>query len=504
MKSTPSLPSTNRFAVLSVDSIDSVQSSAASEPEDVSTPPSSFSPRTRRPGWEQRLPRKPVISTLSPSEQSLYLQVNLETTDTAEHHSVRALVDSGATGMFIDRDYARTRGFTTRPLMHPIPVRNVDGTLNEAGSISEVVDTLLRFKGHTERALLAVTKLGTQCVLLGYSWLHEHNPEVDWQTGEVKMSRCPRRCMTCRDEARVERKEKQGAEARISACRAGPFPVFVEEVDKEDEADAYEGVEELFAAEDPEIEDGDRIWVAGLPPPPEDIRATITRSQQLAEEAHRILSHTRDSRDSALEGRIPSYLHDYNSVFAKEAFDELLEHRQWDHAIELRPGAESTNTKVYPLSPREQKELDIFLHENLTSGRIQPSKSPMASPVFFMKKKDGSLCLIQDYRALNAMTVKNKYPLPLIPELIRQLHGAHYFTKLDIRWGYNNICVHPGDEWKAAFHTNRGLFEPLVMFFGLTNSPVTFQMMMNDIFRDLIMKGVVVVYMDDILIFTRM
>ena len=127
----------------------------------------------------------------------------------------------------------------------------------------------------------------------------------------------------------------------------------------------------------------------------------------------------------------------------------------------------------------------------------------MASPVFFIKKKDGSLRLVQDYWALNAITVKNKYPLPLIPELINQLQGAKYFTKLDIHWGFNNVCIKPGDEWKAAFWMNCGLFEPLVMFFGLTNSPATFQTMMNDIFRELVAEGVVVVYLDDILIFTK-
>ena len=99
----------------------------------------------------------------------------------------------------------------------------------------------------------------------------------------------------------------------------------------------------------------------------------------------------------------------------------------------------------------EQKELDAFLKENLESGRIRPSKSPMASPVFFIKKKDGALRLVQDYRALNAMTVKNKYPLPLIPELIAKLWGAKYFTKLDVRWGFNNVRMKEGDEWKAAF-----------------------------------------------------
>ena len=151
----------------------------------------------------------------------------------------------------------------------------------------------------------------------------------------------------------------------------------------------------------------------------------------------------------------------------------------------------------------EQKELDFFLEENLHTGRIHPSKSPMAAPVFFIKKKDGSLQLVQDYRVLNFMTVKNKYPLLLISELVLQLRGAKYFTKLDVCWDFNNVHIKPGDEWKVAFQTNRGLFEPLVMFFEMTNSPATFQTMMNNIFRDLIAEGIMVVYLDDILIFTR-
>lgn len=155
------------------------------------------------------------------------------------------------------------------------------------------------------------------------------------------------------------------------------------------------------------------------------------------------------------------------------------------------------------MSLDEQKELDDFFQENLASGRIRPSKSPMAAPVFFVKKKDGRLRFIQDYRKLNAMTIKNRYPLPLISEVVNKLRRRVYFTKLDIRWGYNNVRIKEGDEWKAAFWTNRGLFEPLVMFFGLCNSPSTFQQMMNDIFRELIDEGLVITYLDDILIWTE-
>jgi hypothetical protein len=103
---------------------------------------------------------------------------------------------------------------------------------------------------------------------------------------------------------------------------------------------------------------------------------------------------------------------------------------------------------------------------------------------------------------LNVMTVKNKYPLPLISDLINQLHSAKYFTKLDVHWGYNNVWIKEGDKWKAVFRTNHGLFELLVMSFGLTNSPATFKTMMNEIFQDLIMEGVVCVYIDNISIYT--
>jgi hypothetical protein len=144
--------------------------------------------------------------------------------------------------------------------------------------------------------------------------------------------------------------------------------------------------------------------------------------------------------------------------------------------------------------------MDDFLEENLKKGYIRPSQSPMASPFFFVGKKDGGMRPCQDYRYLNEGTVKNAYPLPLISELMDQLKGATIFTKMDLRSEYNNVRIKDGDQWKAAFKTNWGLFEPTVMFFGLCNSPATFQAMMNDLFRDMIDEGWLVIYMDDILI----
>jgi len=150
----------------------------------------------------------------------------------------------------------------------------------------------------------------------------------------------------------------------------------------------------------------------------------------------------------------------------------------------------------------EQNKLDCFLDNNLQKGYIVPSKSPIASPVFFIKKKDRQLHLVQDYRKLSDYTVKNHYLLSLTSDIINQLQQARIFTKFDIQWGYNNIQIKVGDEWKAAFTTNHGLFEPQVMLFRLTNSPATFQALMNSIFADLVAASKVAVYLDDILIYS--
>jgi hypothetical protein len=280
------------------------------------------------------------------------------------------------------------------------------------------------------------------------------------------MTRClPRCCVGCRDEFQTERWNSKKEEISINACWTGPFPELSEETSDE----------ELPVSDLPfDLEDGDCVWATGLLPEAQYIQATSTISQRLAKSFSK---HT-ESNPTLLTGGagsknlLPDYMKMFGQVVLEEGFTQLPKRKPWDHAIELTPGAQPKDCKVYPLSVKEQTELDAFLTENLETSRICQSKSPMASPMFFIKKIDGSLRLVQDYRMLNDMTVKNKYPLPLILELVNQLRGAKYFTKLDVRWGFNNVCIHEGDKWKVAFQMNQGLFEPLVMFFGLTNKHV--------------------------------
>jgi hypothetical protein len=247
------------------------------------------------------------------------------------------------------------------------------------------------------------------------------------------------------------------------------------------------------------IEDDDCVFMMMVHPvnPHHFICASSTVSGCLAE------AFAKDSKPKNFEDIVLTSLHTYANVFSETAFDSHPERRKWDHAIELEREPSPRFRKVYPMTLTEQTEMDAFLEEVLATGHIWQSKSPLRAPVFFIKKKDGKIHFIQDYRALNAITRKNRYPLPLIDDLIHRLKDARYFTKLDARWGYNNVCIREGDEWKAAFCTNRGLFEPLVMYFGPTNSPATFQTMMNEIFQDLITEGIISVYLDDILIFTN-
>uniref|UniRef100_A0A8C1V5B8 Gypsy retrotransposon integrase-like protein 1 n=1 Tax=Cyprinus carpio TaxID=7962 RepID=A0A8C1V5B8_CYPCA len=200
--------------------------------------------------------------------------------------------------------------------------------------------------------------------------------------------------------------------------------------------------------------------------------------------------------------KIPPEYIEFQEVFSKAKAATLPPHRHWDCAIDLLPNTAPPKSKVYPLTIPETQAMEQYIEEALESGFIRPSTSPAASGFFFVEKKDGGLRPCIDYRGLNSITIKNRYPLPLVPSALEQLREAKIFTKLDLRSAYNLIRIREGDEWKTAFITTRGHYEYLVMPYGLSNSPSVFQSFINEIFRD-ILNDHIIAYIDDILIYSK-
>ncbi|KAK3566009.1 hypothetical protein QTP86_024197 [Hemibagrus guttatus] len=196
---------------------------------------------------------------------------------------------------------------------------------------------------------------------------------------------------------------------------------------------------------------------------------------------------------------IPTCYAPFSDVFCPKRASKLPPHQPWDCAIDLLPGKPVPRGRIYPLFIPEEKAMDEYIKEALAQGHIRPSTSPAASSFFFMAKKDGGLRPCIDYRALNRITVKFRYPLPLVPAALEHLRGATIFTKLDLRSAYNLIRIREGDEWKTAFVTPTGHYEYLVMPYGLANDPSVFQDFIHEVLWEFLHR-VVLFYIDDILI----
>ena len=201
------------------------------------------------------------------------------------------------------------------------------------------------------------------------------------------------------------------------------------------------------------------------------------------------------------EQMVPPEFHEFLDVFDKGKAERLPAHKPHDLGIDLE-GPIPPAGRLYQMSSDELRILKEFVDENLAKGYIRQSKAPTGAPVFFVKKKDGSLRMVVDYRALNSVTRKDSYPIPLTAELLDRFRAAKVFTTLDMRAGYYNVRIREGDERKTSFRTRYGQFEFLVMQFGLCNAPAAFQWMVNELFQDLVDVSMVL-YLDDIIIFSE-
>ncbi|KAJ0883873.1 putative nucleotidyltransferase, Ribonuclease H [Helianthus annuus] len=229
---------------------------------------------------------------------------------------------------------------------------------------------------------------------------------------------------------------------------------------------------------------------------------SLLKAQKCLQKGHTaILALVTDTLEK--EKRIEDFpvVRDYPEVFPEE-LPGLPPHRQVEFQIELAPGAAPIARAPYRLAPAELKELSTQLQELLDKGFIRPSSSPWGAPVLFVKKKDGTFRMCIDYRELNKVTIKNRYPLPRIDDLFDQLQGSSYYSKIDLRSGYHQLRVRNEDISKTAFRTRYGHYEFLVMPFGMTNAPAVFMDLMNRVCKPYLDKFVIV-FIDDILIYSK-
>lgn len=383
-----------------------------------------------------------------------------------QKQATTALVDSGANGIaFIDQNFVRINTLPLLELRKPRRLEVVDGRQSIAGRITHLVRLPVEIQGHREELPCLVTKLNEHPIVLGIPWLQLHDVTTSWRKNTVTFAsdHCLRRCgLRRRTEVQGIPRKRNSTEI-LDLCMIGAAP-FVRLADK---ARKTPGDYTIFAATLQDIE-------KALAP------KTIVDPKE----------------------KLPIEYHEFLDVFSKKQADKLPPHRTYDHMIQLKEGSEPPFGPLYDMSRDELLVLREYLEENLGKGFIRASRSPAASPVLFVRKPGGGLRFCVDYRALNALTVKNRYPIPLIRETLDRLCRARYYTKIDIIAAFNRLRIAKGDEWKTAFRTRYGLFEYLVMPFGLTNGPASFQHYVNDALREHL-DIFCTAYLDDILIYSN-
>ena len=399
---------------------------------------------------------QPSVGSISSKHVSRVFSALVQVRTPSCQLQVQALLDTGANSCFMDRDFAQKHQISLHTLPCPVSVVVIDGRPIASGKIfeeSEPIHILLGDLGCV--VSFNIIRSPEHPIVLGLPWFELHNPRIDWRRREIW---CPSA------ENIIAKDRTQDYSLKEYSSTSAPSPFHQISTITLQQMFQMGGKEELFL-----------------------FAISVTPS-----------SATQGNSDI----QIPEKYQEYVDVFDKVKASVLPKHRSYDCPIDLQPGKEPPWGPIYNLSPTELEVLREYIEENLAHGFIRHSKSPAGAPIFFVKKKDGSLRLVVDYRGLNKVTIRNRYALPLISSLLERIGGAKHFTKIDLRGAYNLVRIRPGDEWKTAFRTRYGHFEYTVMPFGLTNAPAVFQHMANDIFRDFL-DIFLIIYLDDLLIYSK-
>src|SRR5436190_438213 len=353
--------------------------------------------------------------------------------------------------------------------------------------------------------------IGDHSIILGMPWLERVNPQIDWPSKTVqspllstsdepstscneppnttpittpKSSRSSKPSQYSKSRNSESRKSKlRKSKSRRTATTSPPAAEQTPKIPKK-----YR--ERPFMSITTRIYPGDQVFLAIYHPSTHSLSTSLSETEPT------------DVPKPPVE--LPPEYSDFVDVFSEDNADKLPPHRgHLDHSIPLEEGAKPQFGPIYNLSEVELEVLKEYIEKHLANGSIRPSTSPFGAPVLFVKKPHGrGLRLVVNYRALNHVTIKNRYPLPLISEILDRLKRAMRFTKIDLRAAYNLLRVALGEEWKTAFRTRYGHFEYLVMPFGLTNAPATFQSYINSALQEYL-DDFCIAYLDDILIYSN-
>jgi len=367
-------------------------------------------------------------------------------------YEAKTLLDTGASVNIVSGRFVERNKYKTREIQNGPRFRTADGRTHRCEKVLEAA----RFgAGPYQDVITNVYVIPGDCpfdLILGKPWFDAKNPKIDFPNNVITLEHNGE---TIRFNAKYHEKQSRIQNGIISA------------------------VEMLK-----EYESGNTLHISVLKP----LKIENPENQDL---------------DDVYEEYVEEILRDFKDVISPD-FPENHKpvSRDIEHEIELEPGATPVAQAMYRLSFEEKAELKKQLLDLLKKGFIRPSKSPYGAPILFVRKKGGAMRMCVDYRGLNRLTKKNRCPLPRIDELLDKLAGAKFFTSLDLRSGYHQIKIKPEDIEKTAFRTPYGHFEFIVLPFGLCNAPATFQTLMNTIFREE-MDQFVLVYLDDIMIFSR-